>query len=54
MAGPVIAGALNSVDRSPGSVFAEATDASKLAVTTLSSIRWKEDHAVVVGRYVRR
>jgi hypothetical protein len=54
LAGPVLSAAMAALGQQAGCVFAEATDASKLAVPTLSSIRWTEDRAIIAGPFLKR
>lgn len=54
LAGPVLSAALKRLGQGTGRVFAEAADASKLALPTLSSIRWTDDHAIIAGPYTKR
>lgn len=54
LAGPVLSAAMASLVQQTGCVFAEVTDASKLAVPTLASIRWSEDRAIIAGPFLKR
>jgi hypothetical protein len=54
LAGPMIGATLSKLKSDTGFIFAEATDASKFAVSTLASIRWNHDRAFVAGPYVAR
>ncbi|MFZ4763442.1 MAG: hypothetical protein ACOYMN_00710 [Roseimicrobium sp.] len=54
LAGPTLSTALQRLGEQRECVFAEAAEASKLAVATLPSIRWNQDHALIAGPYVRR
>jgi hypothetical protein len=53
-AGPVIGAALSNLSQQTGCLFAEASDARKIAVPTLSSIRWKDDFALIAGPFLKR
>jgi hypothetical protein len=52
--GPVIHATLAQLGGQKGCAFAEAADASKLAVPTLGSIRWTHDFAIIAGPYTTR
>jgi hypothetical protein len=52
-AGPVISGAVTELARQTGSAFGELADPSRLAVSTLSSIRWTDDYAIVAGKFLK-
>lgn len=54
LAGPVLTASLKRLGQGTGCVFAEAADASNLAVPTLSAIRWTDDHAIIAGPYIKR
>jgi hypothetical protein len=53
LAGPVINAALANLVQLTGCAFAEAADASKFAVPTLSSVRWTSDHAIIAGPFLQ-
>ncbi len=52
--GPVISSALERLRQQPGYAFAEAGNASKIAVKTLSAIRWNQERVIIAGPYVKQ
>jgi hypothetical protein len=52
-AGPVFGAAFDALVGQRGCVFAEAAQPSKLAIPTLSSVRWTDDHAIIAGPYIK-
>jgi hypothetical protein len=54
LGGPLIGAAIASVSKQTGCVFAEANEAARIAVPTLSSVRWNHDHAIIAGPFLKR
>ncbi|CAN5706177.1 hypothetical protein BH11VER1_BH11VER1_12620 [soil metagenome] len=52
--GPVVASAIEQLRNQPGYAFAEGGNASKIAVKSLSAIRWNQERVIFAGPYVKQ
>lgn len=52
--GPVISSAMERLRHQPGYAYAEAGNASKIAVKSLPAIRWNQERVIFAGPYVKQ